>query len=76
MSGDIFIFINKQKGIIKLLIWDSNGFAMWYKKWEKEILEEWNRLKTLRWNWPDLVMPFKGIDLSSIKRRKRYQKVG
>jgi transposase len=76
MSGDIFIFINKQKGIIKLLIWDSNGFAIWYKKWEKEILEEWNRLKTLRWNWPDLVMRFKGIDLSSIKRRKRYQKVG
>ena len=35
MSGDVFIFINKRRDKIKLLMWDSNGFAIWYKELEK-----------------------------------------
>jgi transposase len=36
MSGDVFfIFINRRRDKIKLLIWDSNGFAIWYKELEK-----------------------------------------
>ena len=35
MSGDVFIFINKKRDKIKLLLWDSNGFAIWYKELEK-----------------------------------------
>jgi transposase len=35
MSGDVFIFIIKRRDKIKLLMWDSNGFAIWYKEQEK-----------------------------------------
>ncbi len=38
MSGDVFIFINKRRDKIKLLMWDSNGFAIWYKELEKGTL--------------------------------------
>jgi transposase len=38
MSGVVFIFLNKRKDKIKLLMWDSNGFLNWYKEMEKGIL--------------------------------------
>jgi len=34
-SGDIYIFINKHRDKIKLLLWDNNGFALWFKELEK-----------------------------------------
>lgn len=35
MSGDVFIFINKRRVKIKLLMWDSKSFAIWNKELEK-----------------------------------------
>lgn len=36
MSGALFIFCNKAKDKLKLLYWDKTGFALWYKRLEKE----------------------------------------
>ena len=35
LSGDVFIFINKRRDRIKLLIWDRTGFWLFYKRLEK-----------------------------------------
>ena len=51
MSGDVFIFINKRRDKIKLLLWDSNGFAIWYKELERVLLAAWKWVKIPRWNW-------------------------
>ena len=34
-TGDLFIFTNKSKNKIKLLLWDRNGFVLYYKKLER-----------------------------------------
>jgi transposase len=34
MSGDIFVFRNKAADRIKLLVWEEDGYAIWYKKHE------------------------------------------
>jgi transposase len=34
-TGDLFIFTNKQRNKIKLLFWDRNDFALYYKKMER-----------------------------------------
>ena len=31
MAGGLFLFINRAKDRIKILYYDQNGFAMWYK---------------------------------------------
>jgi len=34
-TGDIYIFINRQRNKIKCIFWDSNGFVLYYKRLEK-----------------------------------------
>ncbi len=34
-SGAYFIFLNRQRNKMKVLYWDSDGFAIWYKRLEK-----------------------------------------
>jgi transposase len=36
MSGALFIFCNKAKDKLKILYWDKTGFAIWYKRLEKD----------------------------------------
>ena len=32
LSGDIFVFRNKSADRIKLLLWEEDGYAIWYKR--------------------------------------------
>jgi transposase len=75
LSGDVFIFVNKRRDRIKLLMWDRTGFALYYKQLERGTFEIPSAQKSsIELNWSDLVMVLEGIEIKSIKRRKRYQK--
>ncbi|NEP91464.1 MAG: IS66 family insertion sequence element accessory protein TnpB, partial [Okeania sp. SIO2C2] len=78
LSGDVFIFINRRRDRIKLLMWDATGFALYYKQLERGTFE-WPAAangSSLELSWSDLVMLLEGIEIKSITRRKRYRKVG
>lgn len=34
-SGDLYLFVNRGRNKIKALIWDNNGFVLYYKRLEK-----------------------------------------
>jgi len=72
-TGDVFMFINKPRNSIKLLVWDRNGFVIYYKRLEEGTFEvPGTDEKSINIKWEELVMMLEGIALKSVKRRKRY----
>ena len=77
LSGDVFIFLNRRRDRIKLLMWDASGFAIYYKRLERGTFELplcASDQTSLELSWSELVMLLEGIELKSVKRRKRYVK--
>ena len=75
LSGHLFLFAGRGRDRIKILYWDSDGFAIWYKRLEEGTF----RLPTpkkvgasVEIKASELAMLLAGIDLTSIKRRKRF----
>ena len=77
LSGYLFVFKNKRGDRIKVVYWDSDGFAMWYKVLQKGTfqfpdLQNFSSAE-LEFDSSTLGMILGGIDLSSIRRRQRYR---
>ena len=39
LSGEVFVFINRRRTHIKLLVWDRSGFVLYYKRLEEGTFE-------------------------------------
>ncbi len=73
LSGDVFIFVNRRRDRMKLLMWDRSGFVIWYKRLEEGTFEI-PELKSGRFevSWDQILLILEGVVLKSAKRRKRY----
>lgn len=77
LSGHLFLFRARGGDRIKILYWDKDGYALWYKRLEEGTfklpkVEPQQRSVQLRAS--ELAMMLDGIDLKSVKRVKRYQR--
>ena len=84
-SGHLFVFRNRQRDRLKILYWDRDGLAIWYKRLEKGTFQFPTDLKPKAKSsdktapasaeiTPDeLSLLLGGIDLRTVQRRKRYQ---
>jgi len=75
VSGDVFIFLNKTRTHIKLLYWDGDGFALFYKRLEKGRYAQCTALNapSLEMKREELLMLLEGLFYSDMKRKKRFK---
>jgi transposase len=77
LNGDAYLFLNRRRNRLKLLVWESGGFVIYYKRLEKgtfELPELSPSADAIELTWDELVMLISGVALSSIKRRPRFQR--
>ena len=75
LCGDVFIFFNRTRTQTKLLLWEGDGFAIYNKRLERgsfELPSAQSGQTGEPINWQDLQFILQGVDLRSIKFRKRY----
>ncbi len=75
LSGHLFLFCNRRRDRIKLLYWDKDGLAIWYKRLEAgsyQLPKIDSDTDSLEINQMQLSLLLSGIDLASVKQRKRY----
>lgn len=77
MSEALFVFRNRRGDRVKLLYWDQDGFALWYKRLETGTFQQPRAdvdAKHVVLSASELMLLLDGVDLSSIRRRKRYRR--
>jgi len=73
LSGDLFVFINRRRNMLKALYWDRDGYALWQKRLERGRFPlpggsatELQRL--------ELVHVLEGVRVNGIERLPRYRR--
>ncbi len=72
LSGEVFVFVNRRRTHIKLLVWDRSGFVLYYKRLEAGTFEIPASPKQGPLRWDQLVLMLEGVSLKSVRYRKRY----
>lgn len=77
-DGSLFLFVNRKRDSIKILYWDRDGLAIWYKRLEAgtfEQLRAGGEEPVIQIDATQLAMILSGVSLQSVQRRKRFQQV-
>jgi transposase len=76
LSGALFVFYNKRRDRLKMIVWDNDGFWMFYKRLEKgtfEIPAGNNDISCIGISAEQLHLMLCGIELSSVRKRRRFE---
>ena len=78
-NGSLFLFLNRRRDRLKILWWDRDGLALFYKRLESgtfELLRAADESSVLEIDATQLAMLLSGVTVESAKRRKRYARAG
>ena len=80
LSGHLFVFRNRNRDKLKILYWDQDGLAIWYKRLERGTFQfpTDNKSKEdvqtgVEISSSELSLLLGGIDLRTARKRKRYE---
>ena len=76
LNGDVYLFFNKKRDLVKILHWDTDGFILYQKRLEEGTFEL-PRFKSsqglCKLEWEIFFMIMKGISPRSVLLRKRFK---
>jgi transposase len=73
LSGHVFVFRNRRRDRIKILYWDRDGFALWYKRLEEGTSRfPETQAQCVEVTPAQMAAVLEGIDLSRARRLPRY----
>lgn len=78
LDGHLFLFVNRRGDRLKMLWWDRDGLALFYKRLEAGTYQlpiVSDDFEGVEIDATDLAILLNGIDVQSAKRRKRYSRV-
>jgi len=76
-SGHLFVFRSRRGDRLKILVWDRDGFVLWYKRLEAGVFKMprvENGAGAVKLRASELAMILDGIDVSKLKRVARYER--
>jgi len=77
LGGHLFVFRSRRGDRLKILLWDRDGFVLWYKRLESGVFKL-PRMSTgsrsIEIRGSELAMILDGIDVSKLKRVRRYER--
>jgi transposase len=78
LTGHLFLFLNRRRDRIKILYFDRDGLAIWYKRFETGSFQmpQVAGGDGIEIQPAQLAMLLSGIDLRSARQRKRFQLPG
>ena len=77
LSGDLFVFLNRRRDRVKVLLWEGDGLSLFYKRLEVgtfALPEAEGDAVTL--SSAQLAMLLGGLDWAKTRPRKRYARTG
>jgi Transposase and inactivated derivatives len=72
LSGAGFVFINRRKTHLKMLMWEGDGFSLYFKRLELGTYEEIKGLENYQISYEKLMLMLQGIETKKITKRKRF----
>jgi transposase len=76
LSGHLFVFLNRRRNRVKLLVWDRTGYVLIYKRLERGTFELPTRPEVGRRHVEidagELGLMLEGLDLRGARRRARW----
>jgi transposase len=76
LGGHLFLFRSRGGDRLKVLYWDHDGYAVWYKRLEQGVFKlprVAGDAASVELRASELAMLLDGIDLRSVRRLQRYQ---
>jgi transposase len=77
-SGHLFLFFNRRRDRLKILFWDHDGFAIFYKRLEAgtfPMLTTTGDPEGIEIEYGQLAKLLNGVDLNTGRRRRRYHRI-
>jgi len=76
LSGHLFVYFNRRRDRVKVLLWDRSGLALFYKRLEKGTFGlsalEGRGSPRAEIDPAELALILEGIELANAKRRPRF----